>query len=113
MVVLPSPPTQNEPLKSPPRKGLSRLSDAIDTSGLVKKTDYDVKVNEVKGKIPSIIGLVTTTAFHVINNEISTVSDLVKKTDYDLKISDIEDKYFTISDYNKFTNEIVDAKMKK
>ena len=67
----------------------------------------------MKGKIPSIIVLVTTAAFHVINNEISTVSDLVKKTDYDLKISDIEDKYFTISDYNKFTNEIVDAKMKK
>ena len=67
----------------------------------------------MKGKTPSIIGLVTIAAFHVINNEISTVSDLVKKTDYDLKISDIEDKYFTISDYNKFTNEIVDAKMKK
>ena len=67
----------------------------------------------MKGKTPSIIGLVTIGAFHVINNEISTVSDLVKKTDYDLKISDIEDKYFTISDYNKFTNEIVDAKMKK
>ena len=67
----------------------------------------------MKGKIPSIIGLVTIAAFNVINNEISTVGDLVKKTDYDLKISDIEDKYFTISDYNKFTNEIVDAKMKK
>ena len=36
-----------------------------------------------------------------------------KITDYDSKISDIEGKYFTTSDYNKFTNDILDAKIKK
>ena len=36
-----------------------------------------------------------------------------KKTDYDAKISDIEAKYFTTSDYNKFTNKILDKKIKE
>ena len=40
------------------------------------------------------------------------MSDLVKKTGYDAKISDIENKSFTTSDYNKFTNGIIDAKVK-
>ena len=37
---------------------------------------------------------------------------IVKKADYDAKISDIEKHYFTTSDYNKFTNDILDAKIK-
>ena len=36
---------------------------------------------------------------------------LVKKTDYDTKISDIEPKYFTISNYNEFTGEILNTKI--
>ena len=40
-------------------------------------------------------------------------SDIVKKTDYDAKIKDFERKYFTISDHNKFTNQIGYAKIKK
>ena len=40
------------------------------------------------------------------------LSGLVKKTDYNAKISDIEKKYFTDSDYNKFTSEILDTKVK-
>ena len=34
-----------------------------------------------------------------------------KKADYDAKIKDIRNKYFTTSDYNKFTNNILDAKI--
>ena len=30
---------------------------------------------------------------------------------YDAKISDMEGKYFTISDYNKFIYELLDAKI--
>ena len=30
-----------------------------DTSGLVKKTGYNVKITEIEGKIPCIIGLAT------------------------------------------------------
>ena len=33
-----------------------------------------------------------------------------KKTDYDAKISEIEEKWFPLTDYNKFTNDITDAK---
>ena len=37
----------------------------------------------------------------------------MNKTDYDAKILEIEEKYFTTADYNKFTSDILDAKMKK
>ena len=36
-----------------------------------------------------------------------------KKTDYDVKILDIKTKFLTTSDYNKFTSEILNAKIKK
>ena len=42
-----------------------------------------------------------------------TLSYLVKKTNYDAKISDIESKYFSTSGFYKFTNNILDAKIKK
>ena len=41
------------------------------------------------------------------------VSILLKKTDYDGKILDIEAKYFTTADYNKFTSQTLDAKIKR
>ena len=37
----------------------------------------------------------------------------VKKTDFNAEISNIEEKYFRASDYNEFTNDILDAKMKQ
>ena len=37
---------------------------------------------------------------------------LLKKPDYDAKICDIEAKYFNTSDCNKFTNEILNVKIK-
>ena len=42
-----------------------------------------------------------------------SLSGLVKKTDYDAKISKIQEKYFTTCDYNKFTSEILDIKIKQ
>ena len=78
-----------------------------DTSGFVKKADYDAKINEIKGKIPSITGLAATSALNFVKNEIPNVSDLVTKNDFDAKMSDIESKYFTTCDYNKFTNNIM------
>ena len=50
----------------------------IDTSGLVKKTDYNTKITEIEDKIPDTSGL-------------------VKKTDYNTKITEIEDKIPDIS----------------
>ena len=39
------------------------------------------------------------------------VSDLVKKANYDAETKDFKNKYFNTSDYNKFTNNILDAKI--
>ena len=65
-------------------------TNAIDTSELTKKIDYDNKINEIEGKIPNITGLATTAALNAVKNEIPNVSDSVKKTNYDAKILDIE-----------------------
>ena len=56
----------------------------------------------------SIAGLATAAAPHDVKNKIPNFSDLVIKTDYDSETKDIEGKYFTTSDYNKFTYEILD-----
>ena len=67
---------------------------AVDENKIVKKKDYDAKINEIKGEILSITGL-------------------VKKTVYNTKISDIEFKYFITSDYNKFMSNVLDTKIKE
>ena len=59
---------------------------------MVKKTDFNTKVTEIEGKIPSITGLATNSELTAVENEILDVSSLVKKTDYNAKISDIEKK---------------------
>ena len=46
-------------------------------------------------------------------NKIPDVSSIVNKTDYKVKISVIDETYFITSDYNKFTIEILDAKIKE
>ena len=47
-----------------------KISDAekqnSDTSGLVKKTDYNTYITEIEGKIPSISGLVTNSALTAV-----------------------------------------------
>ena len=62
-------------------------------------------------KTQDVSGLVTTavpnTKTGETENKIPDTSGLVKKMDYNAKISDIEAKYFTTSDYNKFTSEII------
>ena len=58
----------------------------------LKKTDFDTKIKEIEGKIPSIAGLATNSESTAVENKISDVSSLVKKTDYNTKISDIEKK---------------------
>ena len=79
---------------------------------LLKKTDYNAKITEKEGKIPSITGLAATSALTAIENKIPCVSNLVKKTDYEAEILDIKSKYFTAADYNKFTNEKLDLNIK-
>ena len=85
---------------------------AIDTNELVKK--HNAKIYEIRGEIPSIAGLATTAALYAVKNKIPNVSGLVKKKkNYDAKIKYIKGKYFTTSDYNKFTNDTFDAKIKQ
>ena len=74
--------------------------------------DYNAKITDIEGKIPSITVLATASACNGVENNIPNIKDLVKKTDYDVKISDIETKYLTTSDYNKFKCETLNAKIK-
>ena len=61
-----------------------------EVSSLVKKADYNTKVTEIKGKIPSTTGPATDSELTAVENKIPDVSSLVKRTDYNTKISDIE-----------------------
>ena len=49
-----------------------------------------IKVTEIEGKIPSIIGLATNSQFSAVENEIPDISSLVKKTHFDTKFTEIE-----------------------
>ena len=78
---------------------------------MVKKTDFNAKITEVEGKIPSISGLATSSALTAVENkipdisglaassaltavenEIPYVTSLVTKTDFDSKLKAISDK---------------------
>ena len=51
-----------------------------DTSGLAKKkTDYNAKIIEIEGKIPSITALATTAALTAVENKIPDINNLVKE----------------------------------
>ena len=60
------------------RKKLMTLTKKIlDTSGLAKKTDYNVKITEIEGETPSITGLPTIVALNVFESKTPNVSSLV------------------------------------
>ena len=72
-----------------------KISDVIN---LAIKTTLNAKINKVKGEIPSITNLATTTALTPVENEIPNVTDLVKKkTNYNTKISETEKNYCSCS----------------
>ena len=64
---------------------------------MVKKTDFNTKVTEIEGKIPSITGLATNSELNAVENKILDVSSLVKKTDFNTKITEIEGKLPDVS----------------
>ena len=74
------------------------LDKVLDTSGLVTNAILDTKLGKVEDKIPNF-------------------SSLLKKTFYNekniTKISDNEKKYFTTSNYNKFTDRKPATKIKE
>ena len=63
--------------------------------------------------MPSITNFATTAALTTFENKIPNVNDQFRKADYDVKISEIENKYVTNSDYNNFTCNTLDAKIKQ
>ena len=86
---------------------------------MVKETDFNAKVIETEGKIPSISGLATNTALTAVENKIPDVSSLAKNTDYNIKISEIEnkandhnhDKYITTSEFNTMAADVFKARL--
>ena len=49
------------------------------SNSFVKKTDYNTKITEIEGKIPGISGLATKTALTTVQNKIPSITGLVKK----------------------------------
>ena len=91
----------------------------LDVTSLVKKTDFNTKITEIEGKIPSISGLATNSALTAAKNKIPDVSSLVKKTDYNTKNSEIEnkvndhnrDKYITTPEFNTMAADVFKARL--
>ena len=92
----------------------------LDVCSLVKKkTDFNTKVAEIEGKIPSITGLATNSELTAVEHKIPGVSRLVKKTDYNTKISEIEnkvndhndDKYITTPEFNTLAADVFNARL--
>ena len=76
---------------------LATKVDNIDTSGLVKMTDYNTKITEIEGKIPDISNLATKTALTTIENNIPDTSNLATK----IALTTVENKITRISNLKK------------
>ena len=46
---------------------------------LLKKTDYNARIKDIEGKMPSITNLASTAALNAVENNLPNVSNLVKK----------------------------------
>ena len=85
----------------------------------LKKKDFNSKISEVEGKIPSITGLATNSGLTAVENKIPIFSNLVKKTDYNTKICDIEkkitdhnhDKYITTPEFNTLGADVFNSRL--
>ena len=84
-------------------------------SGLVKRTDYNAKITEIEGNIPTISGLATNAALTAVENKISNIINLViKKKQIITKITEIEkkitdhnhDRYITTPEFNTLAADV-------
>ena len=108
---------------------LSKLSNVV-KNNFVKQDAYDGTIKDIEDKVPILANEATNTALnakiseaknkiHCIPTLVTTdVTDLVKKPDCNTKISEMEQKYLllnknTTSDCKKFTNNILDTKIKE
>ena len=76
------------------------------TNEFVKKTDCDDNITEIEGQLPSITSLATTTSLIAVKNAITSINDIYNK----IKIDNL---CITLTDYNKFTKDTVDTKLKQ
>ena len=96
-----------------------RINQNSNTSGLVKRTDYNTKIAQIQGKTPDVTNLTTKTVLTTVENKIPSVSSLVKETDYNTKITEIEtklnnhnhDKYITTPEFNTLAADVFNARL--
>ena len=82
----------------------------LDTSGLVKKTNYDAKKAHIEGKIPEVSSLATKTALTTVENKMPDVTNLATKaalTDIKNKIPDVS-KFATKTALTNLSNTVPD-----
>ena len=81
-----------------------------DTSNFVKKLNFNAKISETEGKIPSSSGLATTSALTAVENKIPSVVNLV--CEIEQKVTDYKhEKYITTSECNKLTEQNFSARL--
>ena len=77
-----------------------KIEDVPNTSGLVKKTDYNTKITEIENKMPSVISLATIAALNAksteIENKIPDITNLATKAVYKTKVQMLNVKYLTL-----------------
>ena len=71
----------------------------------LKKKNFNAKVTEIEGKIPSITGLATNSALTAVENKIPNVSNLVTKANYN-------NKYITTPEFNTLAAAVFDARLR-
>ena len=70
---------------------ITEIEDKIpDSSSFVKKTDYNTKITEIEGKNLDINGIAIKAALTTVENKIPSITGFVKKTDCNTNITDIE-----------------------
>ena len=92
-----------------------------DTSGLVKKINYNTKITEIESKILDASSLATKPALTTVENKIPDVSSLVNKGDYNTKITENENKltnhdhgkYITTPEFDNLAAAVFDIRLKR
>ena len=59
---------------------------------MVKKTDFNTKVTEIQGKIPSNTGLATNSELSAVGNKIPNVNSFVEKTNLNAEFKKVSDR---------------------
>ena len=72
----------------------------LEITNVAANASLNVKVNQVKGEIPSISNLATNATLTTVENKTPNVSNLVKKADYNTKRNERE-KTITDHDHSK------------